>query len=82
MTHEEAVKLVKGIICRLRNVEPSQFSDDDDLVQTLGLDSLDAAEILASIHKETGSELDIESIEDLRTVAGIARRLAVEGASL
>ena len=82
MTHEEAVKLVKGIICRLRGVEPSQFSDDDDLVHTLGLDSLDAAEILASIHKETGSELDIESTEDMRTVAGIARRLTVEGASL
>ena len=81
MTHEEAVKLVTRIICRLRNVEPSQFSENDDLVHVVGLDSLDAAEILASIHKETGKELDIESADDLRTVAGIARRLTVEGAN-
>jgi acyl carrier protein len=77
MTHEEAVDLVTGIVCRLRNVESSQVDEEADLVQTLGLDSLDAAEMLASIHKETGRELDIDSAEELRTVAGIARRLTV-----
>jgi acyl carrier protein len=82
MTHEEAVRLVTRIICRLRNVEPSQFSENDDLVHVVGLDSLDAAEILASIHKETGKELDIDSTEELRTVAGIARRLTAQGANL
>jgi acyl carrier protein len=82
MTHEEAVRLVTGIVCRLRGVEPSQVSADDDLAQTIGLDSLDAAEILASIHKETGKELDIESAAELRTVSGIAHRLTVEGANL
>jgi acyl carrier protein len=82
MTHDEAVTFVTGIVCRLRGVEPSQVSVDDDLAQTIGLDSLDAAEILASIHKETGKELDIESPDELRTVSGIARRMTVEGANL
>ena len=82
MTYEEAVKLATKIICRLRNIEPSQVVEDADLAQAFGFDSLDAAELLASIHKETGTELGIESVEELRTVAGIARRLTTEEAKL
>jgi acyl carrier protein len=41
----------------------------------LGFDSLDAAELLAAVHKETRMELDIESITAMRTAGDIARGL-------
>jgi acyl carrier protein len=81
MNREEAVELVTRIVCRMRNVDPSQVEEDTDLAQTLGLDSLDAAEMLASIHRETGKELSIESTMELTTVSGIAHHLVEQGSS-
>lgn len=81
MGESEAVELVTNLICRLRKVEASQVPPDADLADTLGFDSLDAAEVLAALHKETGREVTACSIQDLRTVSGIARRLAGVGAN-
>ena len=77
MDEQAAVELVTNVICQMRKTEPSQVPPESDLADTLGLDSLDAAEILAALHKETGVEVGIESPDDLRTVAGIARPLTV-----
>jgi acyl carrier protein len=75
VTEEEAVALVTGLICQARHLDPSQISDTTNLVDELGFDSLDAAELLAAVHKETRLELDIDSINDMRTARDIARGL-------
>ncbi|CUU59640.1 Acyl carrier protein [Parafrankia irregularis] len=80
MGEDEAVALVTTLICRFRKVEASQVPPDADLADTLGFDSLDAAEILAAVHKETGREVEVCSLADLSTVAGIARHLVAAGA--
>jgi acyl carrier protein len=72
----QAIMLVTRLVCRFRHLDASQVSPDADLARTLGFDSLDAAELLAAIHKETGRELEIGSLEQLRTVADIARCMA------
>ncbi len=77
MDEQVAIELVTNVICQMRKTEPAQVPPESDLADTLGLDSLDAAEILAALHRETGVEVGIESADDLRTVAGIARRLTV-----
>jgi acyl carrier protein len=81
MTHQEAVGLVTRLICRQRKLEPSQVTEDIDLVQAFGFDSLDAAEMLAALHKETGRELAACSIQSLTTVGSIASHLTDEGSS-
>lgn len=81
MGESEAVELVTRLICRLRKLEASQVPPDVDLADTLGFDSMDAAEVLAALHKETGREVAACSIQDLRTVAGIARQLVGVGAT-
>jgi acyl carrier protein len=45
-------------------------------VADLGFDSLDAAELLAALHKETGLQLEVNSFADVKTVSDIARSLA------
>ena len=75
MTDDEAVLLVTRLICRGRRVDPSQVSESTNLVADLGFDSLDAAELLAALHQETGLQLDVNSIKDVKTVNDLARGL-------
>ncbi|HEU5385054.1 MAG TPA: phosphopantetheine-binding protein [Streptosporangiaceae bacterium] len=76
MTEQEAAGLVVRLVCRGRQLDPSQVSGTTDLVDELGFDSLDAAELLAALHKETGLQLDIDSVSDIKKVSDIARSLA------
>lgn len=78
MEYEDAVELVTRLVCRFRRVDPTQVSPTDDLADTLGFDSLDAAELVAAIHNETGRELGATSFQELRTVQSIARYLTDE----
>lgn len=75
MTEEEAITLVTRLVCRGQRLDPSQVSHATNLVDDLGFDSLDAAELLAALHQETGLQLDVESIHDVKTVSDIARGL-------
>jgi acyl carrier protein len=72
---EKAIALVTRLVCRNRHLEQSQVSVDTNLVEDLGFDSLDAAELLAALHKETGRQLTLSSISEFRTVSDIARGL-------
>jgi|HubBroStandDraft_1064217.scaffolds.fasta_scaffold09469_2 acyl carrier protein len=76
MTHEEAVALVTGLICRIRQISPAQVPPTADLVDDLGFDSLDAAELLAALHKETGRPFDPDSAHGMRTARDIAEGIA------
>jgi acyl carrier protein len=75
VTDEEAIALVTRLVCRGRRLDPSQVSASTHLVAELGFDSLDAAELLAALHKETGRQLNVDSIKDIETVSDIARSL-------
>jgi acyl carrier protein len=76
MDYEDAVELVTRLVCTFRRVDAAQVGAADDLADTLGFDSLDAAALVAAIHKETGNELRATSFDDLRTVRDIAMHLA------
>ena len=75
MTDEEAIVLVTRLVCRGRRLDPSQVCQTTNLVDDLGFDSLDAAELLAALHQETGLQLDVNSIKDVKTVNDIAKGL-------
>ncbi|MFC5666299.1 acyl carrier protein [Kitasatospora misakiensis] len=76
MTEEKAVEVISALICRGRPIHPASISPDTNLVDDLGFDSLDAAELLASVHKETGQQLDVSSVKDFHTVGGLAKKLS------
>lgn len=75
MTEDQAISLVTKLICRNRNLDPSQVSVLTDLKEELGFDSLDAAELLAALHKSTGRQLDIHSFSEILTIRDIAESL-------
>jgi acyl carrier protein len=76
VTEGEAIDLVARLVCRSRHIDPSQVSAATNLVDDLGFDSLDAAGLLAALHKETGVQLDVNSMKDIQTVSDIARSLS------
>jgi acyl carrier protein len=75
VTDEQAIALVTRLVCRSRHLDPSQVLAAENLSNDLGFDSLDAAELLAALHKETGRQLTVDSIKDIQTVRGIAKCL-------
>lgn len=76
MDYDAAVQLVARLVCTITRVEASQVDPGADLAESLGFDSLDVAELAAAIHQEIGTELPVNSFQDLRTVAGIARHMS------
>lgn len=81
MEYGDAVELVTRLVCSFRRVDATQIGAADDLADTLGFDSLDAATLVAAIHRETGRELRATSFRDLRTVHSIAMHLT-EGSAV
>ncbi|MFC6082765.1 acyl carrier protein [Sphaerisporangium aureirubrum] len=81
MTEAQAIDLVSKLISRGRSIALKDISPYTHLVNDLGLDSLDAAELLAALHMETGKQLDFNSMEDFQTVGSVAKVLvgAMEG---
>jgi len=72
---DDAIVLVIQLICHARHLDPAQVSVTTNLVDDLGFDSLDAAELLAALHQKTGLQLDVDSINDIQTVGDIVRGL-------
>jgi acyl carrier protein len=73
MTEQETTGLVVDLICRQRHLDPSQVSETTNLREDLGFDSLDAAELLTALHKETGRHLGVDSMADVTTVGDLVR---------
>lgn len=86
MPEEEAIALITGLICNARGIDRALVSETTDLADELGFDSLDAAELLAGIHQETGLVIDVTSVQDMLTIRDIVRGMtrsahAQEGSS-
>jgi acyl carrier protein len=75
MSEEEAIALITRLICNARCIDQAHVSETTDLAAELGFDSLDAAELLAGVHQETGLQIEASSVMDMRTVRDIARGL-------
>jgi acyl carrier protein len=74
-----ATDLVVKLICNARNIAPELVSGSAHLVDDLGFDSLDATQLMAALHAQTGRELDVSSLADLSTVDSVVTALLNEG---
>ncbi len=67
--------LKEEIFNRIKEIFVKSFEVDEDLIkpeallfQDLGLDSIDAIDLIAVIQKETGKSLQIEALQQVRTI--------------
>ncbi|MCI4066746.1 acyl carrier protein [Micromonospora mangrovi] len=78
MDEQQAMELVTRLVARGRGVDPRALEPGTNLVDDLGFDSLDASELLAALHSETGTQLPLSDLSELRTIGDIGRALSTE----
>ncbi|MBQ9543521.1 MAG: acyl carrier protein [Clostridia bacterium] len=66
------IEEIKKLICATLGIAPERVGDDTDLVDDLGVDSLDVAELLMSLEEKYGVAVPDEDAPDLRTAKDIA----------
>ncbi len=71
LTEEMAVEAVNEVLATKRQ-RFDEVTPETDLVD-LGLDSLEVAELFATLEDRSGLELDPDSARSLRSVADLAR---------
>jgi len=62
---------IRQIVARIAARDLSTLGPDDDLVETLGVDSLQGLQILASVEKRFGLRLPDDELITLRTIRRI-----------
>ena len=62
---------VKAILAEQFDVEESKITEETDLQEDLGADSLDVVDLLMSIEDEFEVEVPDEEIENLKTVGAL-----------
>jgi acyl carrier protein len=72
---ETAFELVAEILARHCSVDASFITADLRLREDLGLDSVDAADLLVTLQERTGRTVELEHVEDIETVASVVEQL-------
>ena len=64
---------VISILCQQLQIDPDSVDMNTDIMDDLGADSLDAAEMLMVLEDSFGIEIADEEIHDIRTVGDLCR---------
>jgi acyl carrier protein len=78
---EETIKKVKATIAKTLSVEADKVTDEAALMDDLGADSLDMAELGMALQEEFGIELSDEQLAGIRTVKDVAAAINTAGQS-
>lgn len=71
MSKRTTLEKLSDILIEQLGVEPSEIDTDSRIVEDLGADSLDAAEIILAIEREWNLEIDETTAEAVTTVADV-----------
>ena len=72
MTAEEIVQKVNQVFCDTFELEPDRLTPEAKLFDDLGLDSLDAVDLVASLKEECGVDLRQDPrVREIRTMGDI-----------
>jgi acyl carrier protein len=75
VTPGEAERLVRELLTAHTGLGPGAIKVGMRVAEDLGLDSVDAVELLTSIERQSGLEFEVEQIEDIQTVGDVVDRL-------
>ncbi len=64
---------VKKILCDQLDLEEEQVSEDSEVIDDLGADSLDIVDLVMTLEEEFDTEIPDEDIENLKTVGDIVK---------
>ena len=64
---------VKKILCDQLDLDEEQVTEDSEVIDDLGADSLDIVDLVMTLEEEFDTEIPDEDIEILRTVGDIVK---------
>ena len=64
---------VKKILCDQLDLEEEQVTEEAEVIEDLGADSLDIVDLVMTLEEEFDTEIPDEDIENLKTVGDIAK---------
>ncbi len=64
---------VKKILCDQLDLEEEQVTEDAEVIEDLGADSLDIVDLVMTLEEEFDTEIPDEDIENLKTVGDIVK---------
>lgn len=64
---------VREVICEQLGLKPEDVTPEADLIQNLGVDSLDSVELVMALEEEFGIEVLDEDAEKLKKVSDITQ---------
>ncbi len=64
---------VKKILCDQLDLDEEQVTEDSEVIDDLGADSLDIVDLVMTLEEEFNTEIPDEDIENLRTVGDIVK---------
>lgn len=64
---------VKKILCNQLDLDEEQVTEDSEVIDDLGADSLDIVDLVMTLEEEFDTEIPDEDIESLRTVGDIVK---------
>lgn len=64
---------VKKILCDQLDLDEEQVTEDSEVIDDLGADSLDIVDLVMTLEEEFDTEIPDEDIENLRTVGDIIK---------
>ena len=64
---------VKKILCVQLDLDEEQVTEDSEVIDDLGADSLDIVDLVMTLEEEFDTEIPDEDIENLRTVGDIVK---------
>lgn len=71
---------VKKILCDQLDLDEEQVTEDSEVIDDLGADSLDIVDLVMTLEEEFDTEIPDEDIENLRTVGDIVKYIGERSA--
>ena len=78
---EEIQARLKEVLVELFEIEPAKITPEAHLYQDLGIDSIDAIDLLLRLKELTGRKIQPEVFKNVRTVADVTEAIHALGLS-
>ncbi|WNO09240.1 acyl carrier protein [Teredinibacter sp. KSP-S5-2] len=76
MTEEQIFEELKSILVESFMLEPDDITREAHLFHDLDFDSIDAIDLAAKVHAQTGKQLNPEQFRDVQTVGDVVSVVA------
>ena len=73
LSEQELLEQLRDILSEEFEIEASSIQPDANLYEDLGIDSIDAVDLIVRLREITGKKVPPEEFKSVRTVADVAR---------